>query len=176
MDWMKIKSVCRISLILVCSVLAVSSCSISYKFNGASINYDKIKSITIENFSNRSALVWGPMTPKLNTAIKDIYAQQTRLKLVNRGGDLQLGGEITGYEQSTKSIAADGYTSMNSLKLTVNVRFTNNTNHTEDFEQQFSATRDFDSKKQLTSVQEELVDQMIKEIVDQIFNTTVANW
>ena len=172
---MKIKSVCRIVLILFCSVLATSSC-ISYKFNGASINYDKIKSITIENFSNRSALVWGPMEPKLNTAIKDIYAQQTRLKLVNKGGDLQIGGEITGYEQSNKSIAADGYTSMNSLRLTINVRFTNNTNHAEDFEQQFSATRDFDAKQQLASVQEELVNQMIKEIVDQIFNATVANW
>jgi len=175
MDWMKIKSVCRIVLILFCSVLVTSSC-ISYKFNGASINYDKIKSITIENFSNRSALVWGPMEPKLNTAIKDIYAQQTRLKLVNKGGDLQIGGEITGYEQSNKSIAADGYTSMNSLRLTINVRFTNNTNHAEDFEQQFSATRDFDAKQQLASVQEELVNQMIKEIVDQIFNATVANW
>ncbi len=172
---MKIKSVCRIVLILFCSVLVTSSC-ISYKFNGASINYDKIKSITIENFSNRSALVWGPMEPKLNTAIKDIYAQQTRLKLVNKGGDLQIGGEITGYEQSNKSIAADGYTSMNSLRLTINVRFTNNTNHAEDFEQQFSATRDFDAKQQLASVQEELVNQMIKEIVDQIFNATVANW
>ena len=172
---MKIKSVCRIVLILFCSVLVTSSC-ISYKFNGASINYDKIKSITIENFSNRSALVWGPMEPKLNTAIKDIYAQQTRLKLVNKGGDLQIGGEITGYEQSNKSIAADGYTSMNSLRLTINVRFTNNTNHAEELEQQISATRDFDAKQQLASVQEELVNQMIKEIVDQIFNATVANW
>lgn len=166
----------RTSFVLMCFLLLSASCAVSYKFNGASINYDKIKSITIENFTNRSPLVWGPMEPKLNTAIKDIYAQQTRLKLVNRGGDLQLGGEITGYETSNKSVAADGYSSMTTLRLTINVRFVNNTNHTEDFEQRFTASRDFDAKQQLASVQEDLVTQMIKEIVDQIFNATVANW
>ena len=60
--------------------------------------------------------------------------------------------------------------------MVVNVRFTTNANHDEDFEQQFSATTQFDSKQQLSAVQEELVGQMCKDIVDQIFNATVANW
>ena len=62
------------------------------------------------------------------------------------------------------------------LKMTVNVRFTNNKNHKEDFERAFSATRDFDSSQLLDTVQEELVTQMINEIVDAIFNAAVANW
>ena len=62
------------------------------------------------------------------------------------------------------------------LKLTVNVRFTNNTNHDEDFERSFSATRDFDASQSLDSVQEDLVAQMIEEIVDAVFNAAVANW
>jgi hypothetical protein len=60
--------------------------------------------------------------------------------------------------------------------MTVNVRFTNNKNHDEDFERQFSATRDFDATQPLDSVQEELVSQMIKEIVEAVFNAAVANW
>ena len=52
----------------------------------------------------------------------------------------------------------------------------NNANHNEDFEQKFSATSQYDSSQQLTAVQEELVTQMVKDIVDQIFNATVANW
>ena len=62
------------------------------------------------------------------------------------------------------------------LKLSVNVRFTNNKNHDEDFEQRFSATAEYDSSKQLIDVQETLVQEMIDDIVDQIFNATVANW
>ena len=60
--------------------------------------------------------------------------------------------------------------------MTVNVRFTNNTNHNEDFEQQFTATSVYETTQSLNSVQEELVEQMVKDLCDQIFNATVANW
>ena len=60
--------------------------------------------------------------------------------------------------------------------MTVNVRFTNNTNHKEDFEQQFTATKSYETTLSLNAVQEELVTQMVKELTDQIFNATVANW
>ena len=42
--------------------------------------------------------------------------------------------------------------------------------------QQFSASREYNANQQLSAVQDELVTQMIKEIVEQIFNATVANW
>ena len=60
--------------------------------------------------------------------------------------------------------------------MTVNVRFTNNKDHEQDFERQFSATTQYDSTQQLSAVQEELVQQMCEDLVDQIFNATVANW
>ena len=108
--------------------------------------------------------------------LTDIFASQTKLKQVKKNGDLQLAGEITGFDQFNKGVSADGYSSQVQLKMTVNVRFTNNANHAEDFEKQFSATTEYDASQQLTSVQEELVTQMTKDITDQIFNATVANW
>ena len=102
--------------------------------------------------------------------------RQTKLRQVNRNGDLQLSGEIVEYSQFNKAVSADGFSSQVQLKMTVNVRFVNNANHNEDFEQKFSATSQYDSSQQLTAVQEELVTQMVKDIVDQIFNATVANW
>jgi hypothetical protein len=60
--------------------------------------------------------------------------------------------------------------------MTVNVRFTNNANHAEDFEKQFSSSATYETTQSLNSVQEELVTQMVKDITDQIFNATVANW
>jgi ABC-type uncharacterized transport system auxiliary subunit len=108
--------------------------------------------------------------------LTDIFASQTKLKQVKRNGDLQLSGEITAFDQYNKSISAEGYSSQVQLKMTVNVRFVNNKNHDEDFERQFSATTEFEANLQLTAVQEELVTQMSKDITDQIFNATVANW
>lgn len=161
---------------LLVMLLVVAGCTVSYKFNGASINYDIIKTISIDNFPNRAVYQWGPMESMFNNALSDIYVNQTKLQQVRNGGDLTLSGEITAYDQVNKSISSDGYSSMMQLKMTVNVRFENAKNHSEDFERNFSASREFDASQQLNDVQEELVTQMIDEIVEQIFNATVANW
>ena len=111
-----------------------------------------------------------------NNALSDKYVSQTKLQQVPRGGDLSLSGEITSYDQGNKSISSDGYSSMMQLKMSVKVKFENAKNPSEDFERQFSASREFDSSQQLNDVQDELVTQIIDEIVEQIFNATVANW
>ena len=162
--------------LLALAVLCLVACKVSYKFNGASIDYEKTKTIQIDNFPLRSAYVWAPMQSIFQNKITDIFATQTKLRLVKKNGDLQLAGEITGFDQFNKGISSDGYSSQVQLKMTVNVRFTNNKNHNEDFEKQFSATTEYDASQQLNAVQEELVTQMVKDIAEQIFNATVANW
>lgn len=168
----------KIVRLLSCAVVAVLlvACSVSYKLNGASIDYNVIKTITLESFTNRAAYQWGPMASMFNNSLSDIYVRQTKLRQVKRDGDLILSGEITSYDQTNKSISADGYSAMVQLKMTVKVTYKNNKNSEEGFERSFSASREYDSSQQLSSVQEELVQQMIDEIVDQIFNATVANW
>lgn len=156
--------------------LLVSACTISYRFNGASIDYTTTKTIQIDNFPIRSAYVWAPMQSIFQNRLTDIFANQTRLRQVKKNGDLQLAGEIVAFDQFNKGISSDGYSSQVQLKMTVNVRFVNNKKHTDDFERQFTATADYDATQQLTAVQEELVTQMAKDITDQIFNATVANW
>ncbi|MCF0198825.1 MAG: LptE family protein [Bacteroidaceae bacterium] len=166
----------RYLITITAGCLLLFSCTISYKFNGASIDYTKTKTIQIDPFPIRSAYVWAPMQSIFQNKLTDIYASQTKLKQVKKNGDLQLAGEITGFDQFNKGISADGYSSQVQLKMTVNVRFTNNAKHSEDFERQFSATTEYDATQQLVNVQEELVTQMVKDITDQIFNATVANW
>ena len=163
-------------LVLMVMAVSLTACSVSYKFNGASIDYTKTKTIQIVEFPIRSAYVWSPMGPMFNNELRDKYNSFTKLEQVRRNGDLKLEGEIVRYEQRNKSVSAEGYSAMTELSMTVNVRFTNNVNHNDDFEQQFTATQSFDSRQSLNAVQEDLVNKMIKDIVDQIFNATVANW
>jgi hypothetical protein len=166
----------NLRICLCLAVMLLTACSVSYKFNGASIDYNKTKTIQINEFPIRSAYVWGPMAPLFNNALKDQFANHTKLSQVRRNGDLKIEGEITQYQQRNKSVSAEGYSAQTELSMTVNVRFTNNANHAEDFERQFTATSTYETTVSLNSVQEELVTQMCKEICDQIFNATVANW
>lgn len=157
-------------------VAVLTACSVSYGFNGASIDYSKTQTIQISEFPIRSSYVWGPMGPLFNNALKDEFASHTRLQQVKRNGDLKIEGEITQYSQRNKSVSSEGYSAQTELSITVNVRFTNNVNHNEDFERQFTATASYETTQTLNSVQEELVTQMVDDLVDQIFNATVANW
>ena len=152
------------------------ACSVSVKFNGASIDYSQTKTIEIADFPIRSSYVWGPMGPIFNNQLKDVFASHTKLIQVKRNGDLKIEGEITRYDQRNKSVSSEGHSAQVELTMMVNVRFTNNANHKEDFERQFSASQTYESTQSLNSVQEEVVTQMTKDIVEQIFNATVANW
>lgn len=169
-------SILKSVLTLLASAFLMSGCTISYKLNQSSIDYNTTKTITIETFANRAAYQWAPMAPMFNTSLSDKYNSQTKLRQVKRDGDLVLSGEITSYDQTNKSIAADGYSSMVQLRMSVKVKFTNNKKHEDDFDRTFSASREYDSSQQLTAVQEELVQQMIDDIIDQVFNATVAKW
>ena len=166
----------KIVLSLLAMVLIAAGCSFKYRLNGASIDYNLIKTITIESFTNRASYQWAPMAPMFNETLSDIYNRQTKLRQVKRDGDLVISGEITSYDQTNKSISADGYSSMVQLRMTVKVKFVNNKLHKDDFEKTFTASREYDASQQLSAVQEELVQQMIDDIVDQIFNATAANW
>jgi len=156
--------------------LLLSSCIVSYKFNGSSIDYTKTKTISISDFPNIAELVYPPLSQEFAESLRDSYTKQTRLQQLKKGGDLHLEGEIVGYQLTPMAINADSYSSQTKLTLTIKVRFSNNKNPLEDFEKTYSAFQTFDSSKMLTDVQEELIKIMITEIVDNIYNDTVAKW
>lgn len=157
-------------------LMLLPSCSLpKYSFTGTNINYNLIKTIQIDKVANRAPYGWAPMEAMLNNKLQDVYANQTRLRLVKRGGDLHVAGEITGYDQYNKGISADGYASQVQLRMTVNIRFTNAKTNVN-WEKQFSATSQYDATQQLTAVQERLVTEMVNDICDQIFNATVGDW
>lgn len=175
MDW--IKKIGRLTLLVIVPGFLVA-CSVSYNFQGTSaIDYNKVKTISIADFPIKSEYVYAPLGVKFNEDLKDIFVRQTRLQLVKQNADLQLEGEITGYNQYNQAVSADGYSSETKLTITVNVRFVNNTDHKNDItDQQFSAFRVYDSRQLLTAVQDGLIAEMSKEITEQIFNATIINW
>lgn len=157
-------------------LLSGGGCTISYKFNGASIDYTKIRTISIADFNNHAELVYPPLANTFSEELRDIYTRQTRLQLLRQGGNLELEGEITGYSLTPMAISADSYSAETKLTMTVRVRFTNNVNPEESFEKDYTASQTFDSSRMLTDVQQELCDIMIQEITESIYNDTVAKW
>lgn len=156
--------------------MVLSGCSISYKFNGANINYQTTKSISISDFPNNAAMVNPALSPTLSEGIRDIFSRQTRLQILSKGGDLELEGEIVGYDITQGAIAANSYATESKLTIRVQVHFTNNIYPEESFDKTYTAYQTFDASRLLSDVQDELCTVMITEIAENIYNDTVAKW
>ena len=154
----------------------LNGCAISYKFNGANINYQTTHSISISDFPNNAPMVNPTLSNALSEGIRDIYQRQTRLQVLSKGGDLELEGEIVGYDITQGAISADSYASESKLTIRVTVHFTNNIYPEESFDKTYSVFRTFDASRLLTDVQDELCNAMITEIAENIYNDTVAKW
>jgi len=157
-----------------CLLLMLTSCSISYRFNGANINYQTTHTISIADFPNNAPMVNPTLSNNLSESIRDLFVRQTRLQMLPRGGDLEIEGEIVGYDLSQGAISADSYASESKLTLRVTVHFTNNVHPEESFDKTYSTYQTFDSSQMLTDVQDALCATMIEEISENIFNDTVA--
>ena len=120
--------------------------------------------------------VYAPLSQQFTEALKDKYTRQTKLQILREGGDLDLEGEITGYNFSPMAVKDGEYASQTRLTITVRVRYTNNSNSEEDFEQSYSAYSEFGNESTIDQVQDAACEAIMEELVDRIFNETVANW
>ena len=78
-----------------------------------------MKTITIRDFTNQAPYVNPTLAPQFTEVLKDIYIRQTRLQLVPSNGDLELEGEITGYDFAPMAVKEDAIASQTRLTITV---------------------------------------------------------
>ena len=157
-------------------VCILSGCSVSYKFNGANINYQTTHSISVADFPNNAPMVNPTLSTSLTESLRDLYQRQTRLQILRKGGDLEIEGSIVGYDLTQGAISVDSYASESKLTIRVQVHFTNNVNPEDSFDKTYSAYQTFDAAKLLSDVQDELCATIVKEIAENIYNDTVAKW
>ena len=166
----------KLGLLVAIVAMAAPSCRISYKFNGAALDYTVYRTIHVSNFPIRAALVYPPLQQTFENELLDYITRNTRLQTVDGSSDLSLEGEITGYNLSPQAVTEDAYASKTRLTITVRIKYSDSKNEKNDVDQTFSAYRDFDSSEMLTDVQDELCQTISKELVELIFNATLGNW
>ena len=166
----------KLRLILLLLVLPlVSACGI-YSFTGTSIQPD-VQTITINYFEYKALKVNPSLSNDLTEAVKDQFRKLTRLEQVDMDGDLEITGEITGYDVRATAVTADEVAAQNRLTVTVKISFENKKYPEDSFENKsFSAYEDYDSMQDLGSVEAQLCEEIVKKLVDEIFNATVAQW
>jgi len=170
---MRIKKL-KYIIIQIIIIFTLVSCKI-YSFTGASISPD-IKTASIQYFQNRAPIIQPSLSQNFTEMLKDKFASQTNLELINGVGDLDFEGEIINYNISPIAVQGNETAALNRLTITVHVKFTNSKDPKQNFDMQFSNYEDFESSKNINSIEEELIKTINTKIVDDIFNKSVANW
>ena len=165
-------------LALLLSTTLLSGCIFmkgGYSLSGASIP-EGAKTFSVAFFPNNAPMVSPSLSTTLVEALKDKFSRQTKLKLVEENGDFAFEGEIVGYSSTTASVSSDNYAVLNRLTITVQVRFTNVVVPENSFNQRFSAYTDYDSTQLLTDIQSDLDQEVVKQLVTDIFQGQDCNW
>lgn len=162
------------ALAIIAAMLVVKACGI-YSFSGTSIQPD-VNTITINYLEYKALKVNPSLSNDLTEAIKNQFRKMTKLEQVEMDGDLEIEGEISGYDVKATAVTANEVAAQNRLTVTVKITFTNRKHPEDDLEQSFSAYSDYDSTMSLDAVESTLCQEIIEKLVEDIFNATVAQW
>lgn len=162
-------------ILTLMSALLLGACGI-YSFSGTSIQPD-VKTIAIAFIEYKAPRVNPTLSNDLTEAIRTKFRRLTRLEQVEEDGDLEVTGEIVGYDLRATAVTADEVAAQNRLTVTVKINFSNRKYPEDDFSgKSFSAYADYDSNNSLDAVESSLCAEIIEKIVEDIFNATVAQW
>lgn len=170
-----------LSTLVVALTLAISlpvllpGCKVSYSFTGANVSAD-VKTFSVYYFPNRARLVNPTLSTDFTEKLKEKLMKQTSLKEETENGDLVYEGQITDYEVRPMAIQKEDMAAQNRLTVSVRLKYTNNKDHTQDFDRTFSAYEDFSSAMSLNDVESSIVPEILEKLMDDIFNATIANW
>jgi hypothetical protein len=160
--------------ILGFAAVLLTACSGGYSFTGGDVG--EAKTISIQRFDNVAPLVNPKLGQQFTETLQQVMVRQTPLSLVRMDGDLDFSGAITGYEVRSEAPGANDQIAQSRLTVTVRVQYVNQLDDSKSFEQTFSIYRNFPSTSDLASVEDALVDEIVQELAEKIFNRSLVNW
>ena len=171
-------SIFTIALITAVSLCFTSSCGykVTYNLSGGSIP-PEAKTFSVAYFPNNAPMVAPTLSNVLTEGLRDKFSRQTRLQQVEEGGDFAFEGEITNYTSTTASVSSGDYALMNRLTITVKVNFQNAVDQTTSFNAKtFSSYADYDASQLLVDVQDQLIEEIVEDLVNDIYMAAAGNW
>ena len=161
---------------LILFVLSVCSGCKIYSFTGASIP-PEIKTVRVQYIDNKARYTNSQLSPQVTDRLRQKILSQTKLTQVNNeNADYDISGFISQYDVTTSGISSQ---QVATNRLTVGINITLIDHKTPNAEpKNFSISRSFDFSANLTLPQAEqkLNDEMIRNLVDEIFNRIFSDW
>jgi hypothetical protein len=163
------------ALAVILLTLILTGCKVTYSFSGVNIS-PEVQTYTVDYFPNRAPIVQAQLSQLFTDALMDKIQGSTSLEMSTQGGDVQFSGEITGYETRPTAITGEEKAARNRLTITVRVKYTNLIEPELDYDSSFSRYEDYDASKNLSDVENELIEVIVEYLIEDIFNKAFISW
>lgn len=162
------------TLFIGLSILLLSGC---YSFKGVSIPA-AVDTFYVENFTitipNAPAAIEVTIAEELRKKIRE----GSRLQSTDVDPDVEFIGTITQYGVENAGATSSGtdQAALNKLKITLSIEYIDNLDDENSKKKSYAPFTTFDSSIDLQDVELDLIDILIEEVTEQIFNDTFTDW
>ncbi len=163
------------TLAIIGAVLLLAGCRVGYSFTGGEVPAGA-KTMSVVLFEARAPLCNPQSAQLLTETVRDLLQAQTPLNLVQRDGDVQYEGAVTGYDVQPVAIQANETAAMNRLTITVSVHYINTLDSKGSSEFTASRFADYPSTQDLINVESALVEEISRQLAQDIFDRSLGNW
>ena len=158
---------------VVMTLFNYSSCK--YSFKNASIP-PEVKTIRVLYIENHARYVNPQLSPALTDRLKQKIISQTKLTLMTTDdAQYEIGGYVSSYEAVTSGIS-NQQTASNNLNVSVHVIFKNRMDEKKSKESDVTVSFPFSANITLTQAEAGLMDDIVKNVSDEIFNKIFSDW
>lgn len=158
--------------ILFCAGCWLSSC---YSFKGIAIP-PEVQTYYIDNFQNGAPQAPGDLNQRFAEALRAKIRNESRLTYNEQDADIVFAGSITGFRLSPEAPQAGNTVALNKLEISVSVEFTNQRVEGKNWTKQFSFFRTFPSDQDFISQQDQLISDIFKQLLENVFNEAFTGW
>jgi hypothetical protein len=162
-------------VIFISFLFIETGCKPRISLSGATIPAEA-KTISVALFANNTTLGPPTLSQRFSEKMRDVVSQQTNLALVKNNADLQFDGFISEYNVAPVAIQAGDQAGLNRLTVSVNVKYINKFDAKQNFEQAFTRFADFKATESITTKEAELVQEINRQLTEDIFNRAFNNW
>lgn len=162
-------------IVITALLVPVVACKTTVSMSGATIP-EEAKSISVAFFQNNTSLGAPSLSQRFTETLRDLVSQQTNLSLVRQNGDLHFEGYIADYNVAPIAVTSNDQAAQNRMTITVNVKYTNRFEAARCFEMNFTRFADFDSKLNVQTEEPRLVQEIYRQITEDIFYKAFNNW
>ncbi len=167
----------RIALyyILCFACCIISGCSFSFK--GTSID-SSIKTFYVEDFilDQSASIAPSDLDILFTTTLINKIRDESRLKYDDENPDIIFSGNITRYTINPAAPIEGNTTLLNRLDISARVNYELISDEKQNYTKNYSEFEDFESDQDLTSVQDGLIEIILDDILEKVFNDAFSNW